>query len=117
MRILFILLAGLTASCTYFGDSVNERLTARDMGEGIPNKFDLKNGTKFNHKLHYQDMGFPCVRCHGKENPNGGAIKGFGAAYVCGNCLGCHKNTKYAPTTCDSCHTMRNLPKGFNTSG
>ena len=102
------------ASCSMFAETVKPPTIKDDMESGIPSRFDLRGGIKFNHKLHYDTMGFPCIRCHGKENPNGGKINGFGFAYALANCVGCHKNTKHAPTACNGCHEMRKLPKGFS---
>jgi len=114
VKTLFILLMVLTASCTYLGGPSQEGTIGRDIQDSIPSRFDLRGGIKFNHKLHYDTMGFPCTRCHGVENPQGGKIKGFGFAYALANCVGCHKNTKHAPTACNGCHEMRELPKGFS---
>ena len=114
MQKLLILLMFILASCAILEGPPLESTIEKDRELGRVNRYDLRSGIKFNHKLHSVDIGFPCIRCHDKENPNGGKIKDFGFHFALTHCVGCHKNTKHAPTACDSCHAMRKLPKGVN---
>ncbi len=114
MRILFLLLTLLTASCALLEGPVIDNSIDKDMERGISSRFDLKGSIKFNHKLHYDDSGFACTKCHGDDNPEGGKIKGYGFQFAFMHCVGCHKNLKHAPKACDGCHEMEKLPKGFS---
>ena len=90
---------------------INAFITKRDLANGVEKTMKSITRVTFSHQRHEKAQ-ITCEQCHHKHS-NEEKIKicaychkGIaGAETVHNNCIGCHKEMKKGPATCDTCHS------------